>query len=104
MAEEIVREVLWTNTAEASFDKIVKYLNREWTEKEVAKFIQRTEDMIGALKCYPEIGRPSKKKKFVRIGILDKHTQLIYHYKPSSKTIKLFLFWGMKQNPAKLKY
>ncbi len=48
--------------------------------------------------------RPSAKRKNIRIGILDKHTQIVYHYKPRKKQIELLLFWGMKQNPAKFKY
>jgi hypothetical protein len=52
--------------------------------------------MLGVLKRHPEICRPSTKRKNVRIGILDKHTQLVYHYKPNKKQIEILLFWGMK--------
>lgn len=104
MAEEIVTEIFWTDSAKSSFDKIVEYLRREWTEREVAKFVNRTVDMLSTLKRHPEMCRPSAKMKYVRIGILDKHTQLFYHYKPGKKQLELLLFWGMKQNPVKLKY
>jgi len=60
--------------------------------------------MIATLKRYPEMCRPSAKRKNVRIGILDKHTQVIYHYKPRSKQIEILLFWNMKQNPDRFKY
>ncbi len=56
------------------------------------------------LQRFPESCRPSLKRKNVRIGILDKHTQLIYHYSPQKKQITIILFWGMKQNHNKLKY
>jgi plasmid stabilization system protein ParE len=104
MVEEIVQEILWTELAKATFHKITEYLRSEWTEKEVELFINRTEKFLSTLKRYPEMCRPSLKRKNVRIGILNKHTQLIYHYKPKKKQIEVLLFWSMKQNPAKLKY
>ncbi len=104
MTADAVQEILWTDSAKISFHKIIAWLRQQWTEKEVDKFIQRTEEMLYVLKRYPEMCRPSVKRKNVRIGILDKHTQLIYHYKPQKKQIVILLFWGMKQNPAKFKY
>lgn len=104
MAEEIVDEILWTDSAKLSFNKIVSYLQDTWTDKEVEKFISRTVEMLATLKRYPEMCRPSLKRKNVRIGILDKNTQIVYHYKPGKKQIQGLLFWGMRQNPAKFKY
>lgn len=39
MAEEVIGEILWTDSAKTSFSKIIDYLHTEWTEKEVGKFI-----------------------------------------------------------------
>ena len=104
MAEEIELEILWTDSAKISFDKIVDYLQKAWTDREVEKFVNRTDEWLSTLKRYPEMCRPSTKRKNVRIGILDKHTQIIYHYKPKKKEIELLLFWSMKQNPVRFKY
>lgn len=82
MAEELIDEVLWTPSAKNTFNHIIEYLRKEWTEKEVQKFVDCTVAMLSMLKRYPEMCRPSQKRKDVRIGILNKHTQLIYHYKP----------------------
>ena len=104
MAKEIAIEVHWTKAADKSFQKKINYLQKEWTDKEIEKFVTRTQQMIAMLKEYPEMCRLSAKKKNVRIGILDNHTQIIYHYKPGSSKIEILLFWGMKRNPAKFKY
>ena len=85
MAEEVVQQVLWTASAKKSFNKIINYLETQWSDKEVAEFVTRTWKMITTLKRYPEMCRPSTKRKNVRIGILNKHTQIIYYYKPRSK-------------------
>ena len=67
MAEEVVGEILWTHTAKTSFNKIIEYLQTEWTEKEVGKFVNQTADLLSNLKRYPEMCRPSTKRRNVRI-------------------------------------
>jgi plasmid stabilization system protein ParE len=104
MGEEVIEEILWTDSAKSTFNNIVEYLRKEWSEREVQKFVNNTLEMISTLKRYPEMCRPSLKRKNVRIGILNKHTQLIYHYKPGKKKLEILLFWSFKRNPVKLKY
>jgi hypothetical protein len=50
MAEEVVGEILWTHTAKTSFNKIIEYLQTEWTEKEVGKFVIQTVYLLSNLK------------------------------------------------------
>jgi plasmid stabilization system protein ParE len=104
MAEEIVQEIVWTPLAAQSFNQIISYLQKEWSEKEVEQFISTTATFLAKLKRYPEMCRPSGKRKNVRIGILNKQTQLIYHYKPRKKQIEILLFWNYKQNPDSMSY
>lgn len=103
MAEEII-QVLWSDSAKDTFHQIVTYLERAWSEKEVANFVQRVDKMLSTIQRYPEMCRPSAKRKNVRICVLDKHTQIVYHYKQGKNQIEILLFWGMKQNPSKFKY
>ena len=104
MAEEIVPDIKWTDSAKITYHKIIEYLQRQWSDRDVETFVIKVNDMLATLKRYPEMCRPSLKRKNVRIGIVDKHTQIIYHYKPRKKQIIVLLFWGMKQNPAKFRY
>ncbi len=104
MTPIVVDEVLWTDDAKPSFEKIIHWLYEKWTQKEVDKFLHRIEKMMITLQCYPESCRPSLKRKHVRICILNKHSQLIYYYNPKKKQIVVLLFWSMKDNPTKLKY
>jgi len=103
MAEEIIK-VYWSATAQKSFDNIIAYLGAEWTEKEIQKFVQRTESVLALIQRYPEMSQPSNKRKNVRLFILNRHTKLVYNYLPKKKQITLLLFWNMKQNPANFKY
>jgi plasmid stabilization system protein ParE len=104
MAEEVVEEFLWTPTAQKSFKKIVDYLEKNWTEREVSNFINETAAFLSNLKRQPEMCRPSLKRKNVRIGIINKQTQIAYHYQPKKAHIVVLLFWSPKQDPSKLKY
>ena len=104
MAEEVIEDIFWTDSAKKSFNKIVEYLDTNWTEREVGKFIRDTQYLLSNLKLQPEMCRPSLKRKNVRIGIINKHTQVVYHYQPRKKEIVILLFWNFKQNPAKFKY
>ena len=82
MAEEVVREIFWTDSAKKSFNKIIEYLDTNWTEREISRFVNETVYLLSNLKSQPEIGRPSSKRKSVRICVVNRHTQLIYHYQP----------------------
>ncbi len=35
MVEEVIDGIYWTPTAKATFNSIVEYLHKEWSEKEV---------------------------------------------------------------------
>lgn len=104
MAEEVIDEILWTDLAKLTFDKIIYYLQTNWTDKEVQKFISQTTKLLSNIKRYPEMCRPSQKRKNTRIAVLNKHTQLVYHYKPGQKNIVILLFWNFKQDPSKFYY
>ncbi len=55
MSEVVIREVLWTNLARRSFHNIIEYLRQEWSEREVENFLNRTDEMLIAIKKYPEM-------------------------------------------------
>ncbi len=101
MDEKVVRDILWTDRAKSTFESVVKYLSIEWSEREVVNFIQSTSDLISAIQSYPEMFKASRKLNNIRIGLITKHTQLIYQYKPRKKQIIILYFWGTQQNPKK---
>lgn len=98
MAEEIVKVIKWTPRALESYESIINYLLQEWTEREAEQFSLRVSSFLTKLKKHPEMCRPSIKRRHVRVGLVDKHTQLIYHFKPKKRQIEILLFWSMKQD------
>jgi plasmid stabilization system protein ParE len=104
VAEEIVKDIFWTETAKRSFAGIIQYIGKNWTDREVSNFVNETFYLLANLQRQPEMCRPSLKRKYARIGIINKHTQIVYYYQPRKRQIVVLLFWGQKQNPAKFKY
>ncbi len=102
--DQVISEIKWTPRAYKSFDSIVLYLEKQWSDREVEKFIMKTNRILVMLKSYPEMCSPSLRRKNVRIAILSKQTKLVYHYKPKKGQIEILLFWNQKQDPAKFNF
>jgi hypothetical protein len=46
MNPDVVESIFWTNTAKESFQKIIDWLIKEWSEKDINKLIDRTAEMF----------------------------------------------------------
>lgn len=103
MAEEVI-DVVWTDEAITSLDETVNYLLKEWTDKEVQKFFKYLDQFLSNVSRHPEMCRPSQRRKDIRLGVLNKHTRLVYMYKPVKKQISILLLWHFKRDPKKFKY
>ncbi|MDO9255929.1 MAG: type II toxin-antitoxin system RelE/ParE family toxin [Bacteroidales bacterium] len=55
--------LLWTLSAQKSFDHIVEYLKEECSTNTAVNFVQKTNHFIETLKEHPRIGKPVKIKK-----------------------------------------
>jgi mRNA-degrading endonuclease RelE of RelBE toxin-antitoxin system len=97
-------QVNWSAEAEVMFAKNVHYLQMEWSEKEVAKFVQQTEKVVKRLQEQPESYPLGKKNKKCRRARLNKYIVLFYSYHKTKEEITLLTFWNTKQDPDKLKY
>ena len=102
--DQKIEKIVWTTKALNTYNSIINYLEKEWTEKEVQNFISETNSLILRLTRYPEIGRPSQKRKNTRIYLLNKHTTLTYHFSARKTQITILLFWNQKRNPKDFIY
>jgi plasmid stabilization system protein ParE len=55
----MAREIIWTPEAEKTLSQIVDFLEREWTEKEIQKFLVKIESTIQLIKSQPTYFDPS---------------------------------------------
>ncbi|MDQ6902194.1 MAG: type II toxin-antitoxin system RelE/ParE family toxin [Bacteroidota bacterium] len=96
--------IKWTNEARQTFDKNIKYLLEEWTEREIRTFVKQTNYRISTLADQPEMYPVSRKSPKIRKVAINKYVVLYYKYYVSKKEVLLLTFWHNKQDPKKLKY
>ena len=96
-------EIVWSVEAEKAFKANIKYLEEDWSENEIANFINKTFDAIDIIKESPLIFKQSLKSKRIRKAIIVKQISLFYKINNSTNTIELITFWNNYKNPKKLK-
>ena len=97
-------KIRWTPTARSTYFKILEYLSKDWTIKEVATFVYETEHTIAQIAENSLMFKASKKKKGIRKGFITEYNSIYYRIKPRKKEIELLTFWDNRQNPLKSKY
>lgn len=94
----MAKEIIWTPQAEKTHDAVIDYLNEEWSEKEVMKFIEKSDDVIKHISRYPMAYR-SAGKDDVREAVVTKHNLLLYRI--SGQKIYIVYFWDTRKHPAR---
>ncbi len=93
--------IVISERAEKNLDKIITYLQDEWSEKVKQKFISKLFKTINQIADTPSMYPESKIKKNVRKCVITKHTTLFYRV--NKKEIEIITIQDTRQNPAFLK-
>ncbi len=97
----MVLHIVISARAEKNLDKIIAYLEEEWSERVKQNFITKLSKTINQIAHSPLIFPASESKKNVRKCVVTKHT--IVYYKVSNKEIEIITIQDSRQNPAFLK-
>lgn len=97
-------KVNWTPRAIQTFEKILTWLQENWTQREVDALIDQTEKIIKQIQQNPYLYKESSKNKQVRRGLVNQIVSLFYRVHPHKKEIDLLVFWDYRQNPEKNQY
>lgn len=62
----MAKEIKWTPEAEETYNKVIEYLERTWTPKEIGHFIVHTERVLHFISENPLLFRKSNKKTFTK--------------------------------------
>lgn len=92
-------EIVWTRQAENGYDKIIKHLEENWTDREISNFIQETRQFLQILKSNPHLLEPSETRKYVYRRPINPLTILTYRIKPHKQVIELLNIRGAGQKP-----
>lgn len=75
----------------------------QWPEKEVAKFVDRTDEIVANFLQEPYLFKAYEDDPRIRHGILHKNITLFYRVLENEQIIELLFFWDNRQDPAGLK-
>ncbi len=78
---------------------IIDYLETNFTEKEVRKFVRQSHDFFRLLSQYPEMLESTGKQKNVYRGPISKYTILTYRINLRKKQIELINIRSSRQKP-----
>ena len=94
----MAKEITWTPEAEKTHNSVVDYLKRDWSEKEVIRFIEKVNNIVEHISRHPLV-YPIAGKEDVREAVITKHNILLYRI--AGQKIFLLYFWDTRKNPAK---
>ncbi len=91
--------IFWSIEAELSYLKILEYLEEKWTQRELDRFISRTDEVMDYIKKSPF--QYQRIKNNTHKVILSRQISLFYKIEES--IIFLHYFWDNRQDPKNLK-
>jgi len=92
-------QIIWSDEAKDSFQCIIDYLQHQFTEREVARFILAFEAKINLIKISPDSYRKSSHSANVYYTIILRKTILVYRIKQDTDFVELIHFWDARKNP-----
>jgi plasmid stabilization system protein ParE len=93
--------LVWTKRAIQGYDKVVRYLEEHWTEREVRNFVRESDDFFTLLSEYPELLQKTNRFKNVHRGPLNKLTIITYRVKTRKQQIEIINIRSARQRPVK---
>ena len=98
MAYEIILKKRFLNKV----DKVLRYLEKEWSKKVARDFLLKIDRRIEQLTHQPEIGSPSERIPNVRGLVITLHNKM--YYKISGNKIIVLNMYDTRMNPGKNPY
>jgi plasmid stabilization system protein ParE len=96
-------KIRWSSEAEITFFAVIHFLEKEWTEREVRKFVQKANRIIGQIQQNPGMYK-SKGREKVRRAVVNKQNSLFYFYDETENIVLLLTFWDNRKNPSELNF
>jgi plasmid stabilization system protein ParE len=92
--------ILWTDHALEELESTIKYLETNFTVKELEKLSQKIDSVVNLISQNPHIFSKSEKKEIYRVTILKFNT---LYYRIKDNNVEILSFFSNRQNPVKRK-
>lgn len=96
-----IYKVLWSEEALSGLKEIISYLEINFSQNDVKKFIKKFDKQLDLIKSNPRTYPESSKLKNVRRSVVAKLTSIYYSF--DQDTIRLLAICDNRKNPEKLK-
>jgi len=93
--------ILWTDFALIELERTIKYIEEQWTEKELRNLASKLEEMLSLLSRNPNLFQVSDIEKDIRrVVIINRNT---LYYRIVKDHVEIISFFSNRQNPQKRK-
>ncbi len=92
-------EIKWTPQADKGLEKVIQYLEAEWTLKEILKLEKKIKQVTKQITLNPEQFPKSGTYKNLHKAIIDKNNYLVYRVNNQENRVEIVNFRGTKQQP-----
>ena len=96
-----MRKVILSKRASDRLDRLLEYLEQEWSLKVKDDFIKKLDKSLHQIQKFPESCPKTNFVKGVHMLILTKQTSIFYRF--DSKTIKIVTVFDNRMDPGKLR-
>jgi plasmid stabilization system protein ParE len=96
------KQIVWAPLSEGDFARILEYLNENWDDKVVKKFIDLTENILKQISVNPRQFPIIYKKEKIRKCVLTKHNSLFY--RDSKSQVDILRIYDTRQDPNTLTF
>lgn len=92
-------KIVWTSKAEAGLEKVIEYLDVNWTVTEILNLEKNLEAFLGRISKYPRICPKTSMHENLHKGLVDKNNYIVYRVNYTKGIIEIIYFRGTRQEP-----
>ncbi|WP_310556994.1 type II toxin-antitoxin system RelE/ParE family toxin [Flavobacterium sp.] len=92
-------EIKWAPQADKGLERVLKYLEAEWTAKEILQLEEKINQVIVQISLNPDLYPKSESYKNLHKAIVDKNNYLVYRTNSKKSVVEIVNFRGTKQKP-----
>lgn len=93
--------IFWTDFALKELENTIKYIEQNWSEKELKNLAEKLEETLNLISKNPDIFQVSEFKKDVRRVVVLKFNTI--YYRLNNNQIEILSFFSNRQDPDKRK-
>lgn len=93
-------KLVWSDEAIKNLKGIIGYLENNWTQKEIKKFVKLLDKQLALITNNPFLFAQSGHSKEIRKSVLSKQTTI--YYRIDANDIRIITLFDNRQNPNKI--